>query len=91
MKTNEKVKNCLHTWQVLDYLEETIKAAPETLGDVHKESADEMAERHVRVLSQALLALASFLDLLIPLPDSAATPVQPRVKGQTASTYFILF
>jgi hypothetical protein len=53
-------------WQVLDFLTEMIKSEPGALGDVHKETAEELAERHERVLSSSLTALAALLDCLLP-------------------------
>lgn len=57
--------------QVLDFLGEMIRSEPAALGDMHKESPEELAERHERVLSSALAALAALLDSLLPLKPSA--------------------
>lgn len=51
--------------QVLIFLQENLKANPETLGDPRKESPEELAERHERVVAASLLALSSLLDLLV--------------------------
>ncbi len=51
--------------QVLIFLQENLKATPETLGDPRKESPEELAERHERVVAASLLALSSLLDLLV--------------------------
>ena len=51
--------------QVLLFLQDTLKAMPEALGDARKETAEELAERHERVVAASLLALSSLLDLLV--------------------------
>lgn len=51
--------------QVLLFLQDTLKATPEALGDARKETAEELAERHERVVAASLLALSSLLDLLV--------------------------
>ena len=51
--------------QVLLFLQDTLKATPESLGDARKETAEELAERHERVVAASLLALSSLLDLLV--------------------------
>ena len=51
--------------QVLLFLQETLKATPESLGDARKETPEELAERHERVVAASLLALSSLLDLLV--------------------------
>lgn len=51
--------------QVLVFLQENLKATPESLGDPRKESPEELAERHERVVAASLLALSSLLDLLV--------------------------
>lgn len=51
--------------QVLLFLQDTLKASPESLGDARKETAEELAERHERVVAASLLALSSLLDLLV--------------------------
>lgn len=42
-----------------------LKATPESLGDTRKETPEELAERHERVVAASLLALSSLLDLLV--------------------------
>ena len=60
--------------QVLQLLYDNLLAAPEGLGDARKESPEELAERHERVLAASLLALSSLLDLLVSTqPHAAAT------------------
>lgn len=51
--------------QALQLLRDNLLAAPEGLGDARKESPEELAERHERVLAASLLALSSLLDLLV--------------------------
>ncbi|DBB01874.1 TPA: hypothetical protein ACH3X1_000476 [Trebouxia sp. C0004] len=51
--------------EVLIFLQENLKATPETLGDARKESPEELAERHERVVAASLLAFSSLLDLLV--------------------------
>jgi len=50
---------------VLLFLQDNLKATPETLGDARKETPEELAERHERVVAASLLALSSLLDLLV--------------------------
>ena len=54
-------------FQVLIFLQENLKATPEALGDPRKESPEELAERHERVVAASLLALSSLLDLLVSM------------------------
>ena len=51
--------------QVLLFLQDMLKATPESLGDARKETPEELAERHERVVAASLLALSSLLDLLV--------------------------
>lgn len=61
--------------QVLTHLEDAINSRPETLGDARNESAEELAERHGRVMAAALLALASFAQLMVTAKAApGATP-----------------
>ena len=48
-----------------------MRADPMALGDAHRESPEELAERHERVRAASLSALAQLLECL--LPDQAAT------------------
>ena len=57
--------------QVFDFLEENVSATPEALGDMHKESPEEQAERHERVLASSLTAMRNVLDVLLPKEASA--------------------
>ena len=57
--------------QVLDYLEENVRATPEALGDMHKETPEERAERHERVLASSLAAIRNLLGVLLPKEASA--------------------
>ncbi len=57
--------------QVMDFLEENMAATPEALGDMHKETPEERAERHERVLASSLAAMRSLLDCLLPKEASA--------------------
>lgn len=50
---------------MLIFLQDNLKATPETLGDPRKETPEELAERHERVVAASLLALSSLLDLLV--------------------------
>ena len=59
--------------QIFDFLEENVKATPEFLGDMHKETPEERAERHERVLASSLVAIRNLLDVLLPAVSS-----QPR-------------
>ncbi|KAK9814763.1 hypothetical protein WJX72_011133 [[Myrmecia] bisecta] len=65
--------------EVVAYLEESLNARPEALGDVRKESAEEVAERGERVQAAALLALASLLDVCGP--QQQPQPAQPPPGG----------
>ncbi len=56
--------------QVLDYLEDNLRAEAASLGDAHKESPEELAERHERVQAASLAALGRLLEALLP-PDQA--------------------
>ena len=56
----------VHSWlQVLLFLQDNLKATPEALGDARKETPEELAERHERVVAASLLAVSSLLDLLV--------------------------
>ena len=57
--------------QVLDFLEENVRATPEALGDMHKESPEERTERHERVVASSLAAMRDVLDVLTPKEPSA--------------------
>ena len=57
--------------QVFDFLEENVGATPEALGDMHKETPEERAERHERVLASSLTAMRNVLDVLLPKEASA--------------------
>ena len=57
--------------QVFDFLEENVGATPEALGDMHKETPEERAERHERVLASSLAAMRNLLDCLLPKETSA--------------------
>ena len=50
---------------MLIFLQENIKATADMLGDARKETPEELAERHERVVAASLLALSSLLDLLV--------------------------
>lgn len=50
---------------MLLFLQDNLKATPEALGDARKETPEELAERHERVVAASLLALSSLLDLLV--------------------------
>ena len=56
---------------MLDYLEENLRATPEALGDMHKETPEERAERHERVLASSLTAMRNLLDVMLPKEASA--------------------
>ena len=59
--------------QVLQLLHDDLVASPEALGDARKETPEELAERHERVLAGSLLAFSSLLDLLVSVePQQAA-------------------
>lgn len=68
---------------MLLFLQDILKATPESLGDARKETAEELAERHEQVVAASLLALSSLLDLLVSknqhdspigMPDASCTP-----------------
>ena len=61
------MQSCL---QIIDFLEENVKATPESLGDMHKETPEERAERHERVLASSLIAMCNLLDMLLPAASS---------------------
>lgn len=56
--------------QIFDFLEENVMATPEALGDMHKETPEERAERHERVLASSLVATRNLLDVLLPAVSS---------------------
>lgn len=56
---------------MLDYLEENLRATPEALGDMHKETPEERAERYERVLASSLAAMRNLLDVMLPKEASA--------------------
>lgn len=45
--------------QVVGLLEDNLAATPEQLGDAARESGEELAQRHERVVAASLLALAA--------------------------------
>lgn len=57
---------------MLQLLYDDLTASPEALGDARKETPEELAERHERVLAGSLLALSSLLDLLVSTQPHAA-------------------
>ncbi len=56
--------------QVISTIGDNLKSIPATLGDPRNESAEAMAERHERVASSSLLALGSFVRLIMEDADS---------------------
>lgn len=58
--------------QVLQLLHDDLIAIPEALGDARKETPEELAERHERVLAGSLLAFSSLLDLLVSVEPQQA-------------------
>ena len=56
--------------QVISYIGDNLKSVPATLGDPRNESPEAMAERHERVASSLLLALGSFVRLIMGDADS---------------------
>lgn len=65
---------------MLLFLQDILKATPESLGDARKETAEELAERHERVVAASLLALSSLLDLLVS-KDQHDSPIgMPRAS-----------
>lgn len=59
--------------QVLQLLSDNLASTPQSLGDSKKESAEELADRHERVLAATCGALAALLELAAP-PSSAGQP-----------------
>ena len=60
---------------MLEFLQEVIFSTPVALGDLQRESEEEAAQRHERMLACGLLALAGLLALLLPSqPASQETP-----------------
>ena len=59
---------------MLLFLQDMLKATPESLGDARKETPEELAERHERVVAASLLALSSLLDLLVS-KEQHASPI----------------
>lgn len=65
--------------QVLQLLSDNLASTPQSLGDAKKESVEELADRHERVLAASCGALAALLDLASPAgaaqlgPAAAAT------------------
>ncbi len=55
---------------MLDFLAEMVSSEPSALGDMHKETPEELAERHERVLSSSLAALTALLNCLLPAKPS---------------------
>ena len=64
--------------QVMDFLEENVGATPEALGDLHKETPEERAERHERVVASSLAAMRNLLDVLLPTQASGPRGVPLR-------------
>lgn len=65
---------------MLQLLRDNLTANAEALGDARKESPEELAERHERVLAGSLLALSSLLDLLV------STQPHEAANGEYCST-----
>lgn len=70
---------------MLDYLEANVRADPQGLGDAHRESPEELAERHERVRGASLAALAQLLDRLLPDQAAAAAGAAPGALLRAAS------
>ncbi|KAL3135632.1 hypothetical protein ABBQ38_006112 [Trebouxia sp. C0009 RCD-2024] len=58
--------------EVLLFLQDMLKATPDSLGDPRKETPEDLAERHERVVAASLLALSSLLDLLVSKEQHAS-------------------
>jgi hypothetical protein len=74
-------------WQVVSLLEDNLKATPEQLGDAARESTDELAQRHERVIAATLLALAALADAAAPADATAAADAlsRPAVPASRAT------
>lgn len=57
--------------QILQLLSDNLAATPQALGDPKKESAEELADRHERVLSASCAALAALLDVALAGTDGS--------------------
>ena len=68
--------------QIINFLEENVKATPESLGDMHKETPEERAERHERVLASSLIAMRNLLDVLLPAVSSEPRGMQKNQISQ---------
>lgn len=73
------------TTQVLDYLQGNLDSTPDSLGDPRKETPEEMADRHDRVLATTLLALAGILDITPPPSTTPAETPPPSTPAAPAS------
>lgn len=60
--------------QILDYLEDILRADPAALGEPHKESPEELGERHERAQAASLAALARLLEALLPKQATRGGP-----------------
>ena len=70
-------------------LEDSLAATPEQLGDAARESREELAERHERVVASSLLALAALTDAAAPRRASAsvaAAVASPAAASPAAAT-----
>ena len=74
------------TAQILDYLEEHLRADPAALGEPHKEPPEELAERHERVQAAALAALARLLEALLPDKAQEGGPPGALADGRRFGT-----
>lgn len=75
---------------ILDYLLANLSSTPQSLGDPQKDSPQEMEERHERVLTASLAAVAALLEVAVQQqllvgkqPDSDGGSV---IEERTAST-----
>lgn len=64
----------LPSMQVLQLLGDNLAASPQSLGDAKKESPEELADRHERVLSASCAALAALLEVALSREAPAGAP-----------------
>ena len=70
---------------MLEHLQEVLLSSPQGLTDMQRESEEEAAERHQRMLACCLAALTGLCGMLLPTQPQHS-PVQVHSAGPAAST-----
>lgn len=71
--------------QVLQLLLDNLASTPQSLGDAKKESVEELADRHERVLAASCGALAALLDLAAPAGAAQSGPTVAAAAAGAAA------